>query len=101
MNIFRWRKDEEKTTSFPFALDQLFKLAIAVTDNCFVIAVNGDVLFSYSYRVNNSFLSNLSGIKVVTLNGMQLEVQGIDHLNMGTNDCEGFETYSDPDLLLN
>lgn len=57
------------------------------------------MLFSYSYRTHNSFLSNLSGIKIVT-HGMQLEVQGVDHLNMGTSDCEGFEDYSNPDILL-
>jgi hypothetical protein len=98
--VSRWRKDEEKH-GFPFSIDQLFKLALAFTDNAFVVAVDGDVLFSYGYRGNNSFLESLTGVKVSVSNGLQLEVQGVDHLNTGMTDCDGFETYSHPDVVIN
>jgi hypothetical protein len=82
-------------------MDQLFKLAIAITDNAFVIAVDGDVLFSYGYRVSSSFLDQLTGVKLSVSNGLQLEVQGVDHLNTGMPDCDGFETFTHPDVVIN
>jgi hypothetical protein len=65
------------------------------------VAVDGDIIHNYSYRTSNHFLKELSGIKIVTERGMQLEVQGVDHLNMGSSDCEGFEQYSHPDVFVN
>lgn len=79
----------------------MFKLAVAITDSAFVVAVDGDILLSYGYRVSNSFLESLTGIKLSVSNGLQMEVQGIDHLNTGTTDCDGFETYSHPDVFIN
>lgn len=95
-----WRRDEERHP-FPFNVDQMFKMAIAVTESSFNVAVDGEKLFSYPYRSSNSFLDTLMGIKFQQGNGMQLEVQGIDHMNTGMSDCEGFETYSHPDVQIN
>lgn len=81
-------------------LDQQFKLAVAVTDASFIVAVDGEILMNYTYRYPSSFLNKLTGIKITTQNGMQLEVQGVDHINMGIGDCEGFEQYSHPDVQL-
>lgn len=78
----------------------MFKLAVAFTENAFVVAVDGNIFFTYNYRVNNSFLDTLSGIKLSPINGLQLEVQGVDHFNTGTTDCEGFKAYTHPDALL-
>lgn len=94
-----WRKDEEKY-GLPFTLDQMFKMAVALTENSFRLAVDGNVFMTYNYRVHNSFLDTLSGIKMHLSKGLQLEVQGVDHFNTGTIDCEGFEAYSHPDALL-
>lgn len=77
----------------------MFKLAIAVTDTSFSIAVDGEILMVYGYRYN-SFLRKLSGIKIAQNNGLQLEVQGVDHFNMGIADCEGFEQFSHPDVVV-
>lgn len=77
----------------------MFKLAVAVTDNSFMIAVDGEILMNYAFRYNSSILSKLTGIKIVQ-EGIQLEVQGVDHLNMGVGDCEGFERYTHPDSYL-
>lgn len=95
-----WRRDEERH-GFPFVMDQLFKMAIAITETSFNVAVDGELLFSSPYRYSNSLLDTLTGVKFQTGNGMQLEVQGIDHMNMGMSDCEGFETYSHPEVTIN
>lgn len=95
-----WRRDEERHP-FPFAIDQMFKMALAITDKSINVAVDGERLFSYAYRYSNSLLETLMGIKFGTANGTHIEVQGIDHLNMGSSDCEGFETYSHPDDQIN
>lgn len=92
-----WRRDEERYP-FPFVIDQMFKMAIAFTETSFNVAIDGERLFSYAYRQSNSFLDTLTGIKFQNGNGMQLEIQGIDHLSGGTSDCDGFESYSHPDV---
>lgn len=94
-----WRRDEERH-GFPFSIEQQFKMAIAFTETSVNVAVDGDRLFSYAYRYSNAFLDTLMGVKFGTGNGLQLEVQGIDHMNMGMSDCEGFETYSHPDVQI-
>lgn len=63
------------------------------------MAVNGKLCCRYQYRSENLF-ETLTGIKFTTEKGMQIEVTGVDHMNMGMTDCEGFETYSHPDVKL-
>lgn len=94
-----WRRDEERH-GFPFNLDQMFKMAIAITETSFNVAVDGEALYSYAYRFSNSFLDSLMGPKFQMGNGMQLEILGIDHMNMGMSDCQGYETYSHPDVQM-
>lgn len=95
-----WRRDEERYP-FPFVLDQMFKMAIAITETSFNVAVDGERLFSYAYKQSNSFLDNLTGIKFQNGSGSHLEIQGIDHLSGGPSDCEGFESYSHPEVYIN
>ena len=95
-----WRRDEERY-SFPFIIDQMFKMAIAITETSFAVAIDGERLFTYGYRQSNSFLDTLTGIKFQHSSGLQLEIQGIDHLSGGATDCEGFESYSHPDVQIN
>ncbi|XP_058811288.1 32 kDa beta-galactoside-binding lectin lec-3-like isoform X2 [Topomyia yanbarensis] len=92
-----FRREEERLGGFPFVLDQQFKLAIALTENEFKFAVNGSVFESYVYRSANQ-LDTLNGFKIQCSNGMQLEVTSVDHMNMGVPDCEGFESYSHPEV---
>jgi len=94
-----WRRDEERH-GFPFVLGQMFKMSIGITETAFNVAVDGERLLSYGYRQSNSLLDTLMGIKFQNGNGLELEVQSIDHMNMGMSDCEGFETYSHPDVLI-
>ncbi|KAL9694866.1 hypothetical protein quinque_014151 [Culex quinquefasciatus] len=92
-----FRREEERSGGFPFVLDQQFKLAIALTESEFKFAVNGSVFESYAYR-NANLLNVLNGFKVQCSNGMQLEITNVDHMNMGVPDCEGFESYSHPEV---
>ncbi|XP_053681766.1 32 kDa beta-galactoside-binding lectin lec-3-like [Sabethes cyaneus] len=92
-----FRREEERSGGFPFVLDQQFKLAIGMTENEFKFAVNGSYFESYAYR-NINQLDILNGFKVQCSNGMQLEVTNVDHMNMGVPDCEGFESYSHPEV---
>ncbi|CRK92982.1 CLUMA_CG006589, isoform A [Clunio marinus] len=93
-----WRHEEQH--GFPYEIDQMFKMAIGFTETAYVVAVNGERLFTYDYRFSNSFLDTLMSFRVQTSNGMQVEVQGIDHMDMGMSDCEGFETFSHPDVQI-
>lgn len=94
-----WRRDEERY-GFPFVMEQMFKMAIAITETSFNVAIDGERFFSYAYRQSNSFLEALTGIKFQNTNGIQLEIQGIDHISEGAPDCEGFENYSHPDVQI-
>ncbi|XP_055523921.1 32 kDa beta-galactoside-binding lectin lec-3-like isoform X2 [Wyeomyia smithii] len=96
-DALEFRREEERTGGFPFVLDQQFKLAIAMTENEFKFAVNGSLFESYAYRSINQ-LDVLNGFKVQCSNGMQLEITNVDHMNMGVPDCEGFESYSHPEV---
>jgi Galactoside-binding lectin len=80
-------------------MDQQFKLAIALTNNEFRFAVNGQIFTVFKYR-SERLLDVMNGFKVSCGNGLQLEVTGVDHMNMGQPECEGFETYSDPEIHL-
>lgn len=97
--IFRWRSDEQRFNKFPFKMEQQFKIAIANTEEDFVVAVNGKLHCRYQYRNENIF-EILTGLKFTVEKGLQIEVTGVDHMNMGMADCEGFETYSHPDVRL-
>lgn len=95
-----WRKDEQRS-AFPFVMEQMFKMAIGITETSFEVAVDGEKLFSFPYRYSNAFLDTLMGLKFIGENGLTLEVQGIDHMNMGMSDCDGYESYSHPDVQIN
>lgn len=102
--IFRWL-EEIRSTSFPFQLNKIFRIAIAITEDSFQIAVHGlhfityhfnsvQPMLKYAFRSNNAYLDQLTGFKLFSLNGMQVTVTGVDHISMETMDCYGFENYS-------
>lgn len=88
---------EEKDGGFPFVIDQQFKLAIAMTPSCFKFAVDGTYFCSFNYRTPNQ-LDCLNGFKLLSYNGLTVQVTTVDHLNTGNPDCEDFESYSHPDV---
>lgn len=87
---------EERFGEFPFVLEQQFKLAIALTPKEFRFAVDGVFFSSFVYR-SECGIDKLNGFKMGTSYGMYLEITSVDHLQMDTKDCEGFEDYSHPE----
>lgn len=96
LTIFRYGV-EERFGGFPFVVDQQFKLAIALTEKEFRFAVDGEYFASFSYRTPN-VLERLNGLKISTSYGMYMEVNSVDHTEMDTDDCYGFESYSHPNV---
>lgn len=91
---------EERDGGFPFVIDQQFKLAIAMTDNEFKIAVNGNQFTTYAYKAGSHVLNLLNGFKTYSNKGLQLEISSVDHIHMGQADCDGYEAYSHPDVAI-
>lgn len=87
---------EERSDGFPFVLDQQFKLAIALTPKEFRFAVDGTYFTSFAHRSEHG-VDKLNGFKMGTSYGMYLEITSVDHVQMDSNDCDGFEEYSHPD----
>lgn len=81
---------------FPFALDQQFKLAIAMTPKDIRFAVDGNYVSSYNHRSEHG-IRKLNGFKILTRHGLYMEITSVDHFQLDTNECLGFETYSHPD----
>lgn len=80
--------------SFPFAIQEVFKLAIAITNSEFLVAVNGNKIMSIEFRDEiERILGSLTGVEIVSNNGMSVEVQGVD-FNLIRPDCEGFERFT-------
>lgn len=94
--IFRYGQ-EERGGGFPFALDQQFKLAIALTETEFRFAVNGEYFTSFSYRTPN-LLEKLIGFKVTVRYGMHIEINSVDHIQLDDENCDEFISYSSPDV---
>lgn len=81
-------------SSFPFAVQEVFKLAIAVTDSDFLIAVNGERVMSMEFRDElRRLLGSMTGIEIVSNKGMSVLVQGVDFMHIRP-DCEGFERFT-------
>lgn len=70
-------------------------MAIALTETEFRFAVNGIKFPSFTYR-HQDVLKQLNGLKLTGSFGMHVEVTGLDHVDMTTDDCNGFEQYSLP-----
>lgn len=90
--------EEERFGSFPFVVDQQFKVAIAIMDHEFRLAINGEYHSTFAYRTYNQ-LEKLNGLKMGVSHGMQLEITSVDHLTLDKG-CEGFDMYSHPDAKI-
>lgn len=87
---------EERFGGFPFVMEQQFKIAIALTPKEFRFAVDGVYFTSFPYRFGHG-IDKLNGFKMGTNHGLYLEITSVDHLQMDSSDCDGFEEYSNPD----
>lgn len=81
-------------TPYPITMDQKFKLAIGLTNNSFVIAINGRVITSFPFRDgSHKIFGSATGIEIISSAGLRMEVQGVDHQVMDCN-CQGIERFS-------
>lgn len=92
-------REEERHGDFPFVFDQQFKLAFAMSSTHFLVAVDGKRFCSYKYRTQNQ-LEVVNGFKMFCLDGLRLEVAGVDHIYTGSTTCMDFEGFSNPDTEL-
>lgn len=91
--------EEQRTGGFPFVFNQQFKIAIAITDRDFRLAVNGRCHSMFPFRTFNQ-LDKLNGFRVGVSYGMHIEITGVDHLALGPGGHEGFELYSSPKAMI-
>lgn len=91
--------EEQRTGGFPFTFNQQFKLAIAITDRDFRLAVNGHYHSSFLFRTFNQ-LDKLNSFRVGVSYGMHIEITGVDHLPLGPSGHENFAVYSSPNATI-
>ncbi|XP_073819805.1 uncharacterized protein [Musca autumnalis] len=85
---------EEIHGGFPFdRFPTTFKFSFGFTPTSLLLAKDGKFLFDYNFRTPN-ILPQLSGLKILSLNGMIVQVRDIHHYRMRDPQCEGFNIYS-------
>lgn len=83
-----------KPHPFPIVMDQKFVVRIGITNQTFMVAVNGRNIATFPIRDgSHKIFSSATGIEVIIRNGLRLEVQSVDHATTGAN-CHGFENFS-------
>lgn len=67
-----------------------------MTPKEFRFAVDGVYYSSFMHRSEHG-IDKLNGFKMGTSFGMYMELTSVDHVEMDSIECEGFEEYSNPD----
>lgn len=90
-----WRTEiNHKSCAFPFKVNQKFKLAVALTDKSFLIAVDGKNIATFDYREDKANVFKwIGGLEIITNKNVNLELASVDHF-LVTSDCKGFEALS-------
>lgn len=84
---------ENVSFNYPFAVGEVFKLAIAISDKEYHIAINGQKFSSMTFRDEiNRLFGSLTGIEIISNDGLNIQVQGVDYLRLRP-DCTGFERF--------
>lgn len=79
---------------FPIGLQQTFKIAIAITNADFLVAINGARVTQMPFRDDvKRLLGSLTGFELIGNNGMNVVVPSVDHMVLDPN-CANFERYS-------
>lgn len=94
-----WSDAETHSQSFPFALNQPFKIAFAFGESDLKVAVNGSPLMSFSYdnielEDGESLWDILTGFQIKVALDLTLQVNSVEHIQANNRDCDGFENYS-------
>ncbi|XP_073819787.1 galectin-8-like isoform X1 [Musca autumnalis] len=87
-------EEKEKDGRFPFEnFSTPFKIAVGFTDTHLRVAKDGKFLFDYALRTPN-VLSNISGVKIIGIDGVTVRVSSIDHFFLKNPSCKGFQKLS-------
>lgn len=87
---WRW---EENLNLCPIKSNRKFKLAIALTDNCFLIAVDGQRIATLEFREENSNLFQwIGGLEIVS-SGLELDIEAVNFMRIAP-ECDQFEVFS-------
>jgi len=79
---------------YPFNSNQAFKLAFAITNNEFQVAANGFRVAAMPFMDHiQRLLGSMTGIELISDNGVNVEVQSVDFMKMDQT-CSGFENFS-------
>lgn len=100
---------EHRTSDFPFELDKVFQIAIAISSTSFMVAVDGNHFLTYEFKSIQQQLpkafcdvhpifDKLTGIKVFALNGLSLQVSHVDHIQL-KDDCKFYEIFSNQNYI--
>uniref|UniRef100_A0A1I8N2D1 Galectin n=1 Tax=Musca domestica TaxID=7370 RepID=A0A1I8N2D1_MUSDO len=93
--------EEHELDRFPFEeFLQPFKLAFAFGENELKLAKDGVFLFSISYR-SPDILPLIGGLKIFGLDGLNVRVAELQHVQMEDVSCAGFENYSQLEIVNN
>lgn len=68
-----------------------------MTPKEFRFAVDGIHFTSFIHRSDHG-IDKVNGFKMGTSFGMYMEITSVDHVQMDSSDCEGFEDYCRPDV---
>lgn len=99
---------ETRVKGMPIKFYKEFIIAIAMTAGSFKVAINGQHLVAYDYRMvqipkssfsgHNSIFDRLVGMKMYAENGLKLQVLELDHLYL-KDDCQSYEILSDSQFV--
>jgi hypothetical protein len=95
---------ETRSTEFPFRLNKIFHLVIAMTSTSFKVAVDGKHLITFdlkmipvalpgAFSTHHPIYDRLTGFKVFALQGMKAFVSGVNHVLLEEG-CDSYESFS-------
>ncbi len=80
--------------NYPFAIQRSFKLAIAITNNEFQVAANGQRIGQMPFRDEvQRLLGSMTGFELIGNSGLNVAVSGVEHMVLDGN-CTNFERFS-------
>lgn len=93
-----WSDNEIRSDSFPFVMNQNFKIAIAFSDKDLKVAVNGHFLMNFALdhidlEDDESLWDILTGFHIKAASDMKINISRVEH-TVADRDCDGFENYS-------
>lgn len=92
-DVERCELEKQHSKGFPFDLNKPFKLAIGLSGEHLLIGVDGEVFLKFKFRQ----AEQINGFSIVPSNELQTRINSVDHFNIGDDQWESFDSYSNPD----